>query len=560
MNENFLKLMGKEGLSIFNDESVRLLRAMQRKYTDHHEFFTQLTLLYQGQRMTAEQEKAGETIALIEEVNEQINKVLNIRNLPTKEEIQKLFSLTEKIDLNIKIFQNKGPEQLSKAMQKRIEEAENKTGMNLENLGKSAAMIQGRMGKLTKTVTSPILKGIGGIGGAIAGTMLGPLGILATAGMDLYKNYRERKITAENKALSGTLLLEKEQTREAQMGMFENLFGGKAVIPKTIEERSRKYIGGFNPFADIKETIGANTGVRGVGNLNLGTALFTFFQFDAYKAGWTRDLLNAVKQLVGTGIKIGGEGKQGINLLPNLGDLVNILKRIAPALMGVAGIGMGLWDAFKAQSVARDRGWLGPVGKELIGGQKWAAGIGGFLGGTGYGLGEKGSTWADIAKNASWGIGKGALIGSMFGPLGTLIGSGVGLGTSLIGGRRIASGIQATTRWLTGEKTPEQLEKQLGVHSTVARALELQRQGMSIKESVAAVAAEQGGKEVTSSALLTFGEEAKQGFGNVVNSIEKMSAKLDKNSGVSFSSGNFFATNIGDPLVEALSLGSLDTE
>ena len=61
---SWAKQFGREGFTVFNEKSIKILRAIQRKYSDFHGFFTNLTLLYAGQHMTKEQEKAAETIVL----------------------------------------------------------------------------------------------------------------------------------------------------------------------------------------------------------------------------------------------------------------------------------------------------------------------------------------------------------------------------------------------------------------------------------------------------------------------------------------------------------------
>ena len=174
--------------------------------------------------------------------------------------------------------------------------------------------------------------------------------------------------------------------------------------------------------------LGGLTGGMGAGLA--GSSLFEFFNQDAYKARWTRELLDTVKKIAGS------TSNTFSTLIPNL-------LKLLPVVAGVVGIGMGLWDAYKGWGKAGK--WFGTDKPNL--GQKASSAAGGFLGGTGPGLGEKGSTWDGVIKNALWGMLKGAFIGaSVGGPAAipaAVIGAVTGLVTHLIGGERIAKAIYA---------------------------------------------------------------------------------------------------------------------
>ena len=199
--------------------------------------------------------------------------------------------------------------------------------------------------------------------------------------------------------------------------------------------------------------------------------LTKFFTKPAYNVPWTKELLEAVqgKREPFQEKKIKEQSKGSL-----LGDIV---KTGVGLLAG--GLALGLWDAFKAQQVSKEKGWLRKPGEELATGQKIASGVGGFLGGTGPGVFDKG-TVGQKALNVGWGALKGGLIGGGIGALlsvgavaaapftggaslaflpttlgmmatGAGIGAGIGAGTHAVGGQKISQGLQATTRVLQGQ-------------------------------------------------------------------------------------------------------------
>jgi len=554
----------KEGFSIFNEKSVKLFRQMQIKYTDFHSFFDKLSSLYQGQRMTAEQEKAGKSIALVEDIVSQIDKLLDAKTTPSAKEVDSLFNLTNELDENIKFFRGQGIEKLSFAMQKRIEEAESKTGISLDRLGKSAELMMAKTRTVGRTkqeqfqkqhpLMAETMKGLGGIGAGVAGAMLGPLGGIATKAFDLYRKQRQKKITVGNMAAASDLSLESEQSSESLRKTHDRLFaGGKDPIPETVAEKSRTITEGLarsqKALPQISKDQGGMVKTTSVG---LGNALFSFFQNDAYRTKWTKDLMDVLNKIAGTKGKeqVGTTASAGIGsslLAGGIGGLLTklgpMLANAAPILAGIAGLGMGVWDAFKAQKTAKDKGWLGKPGEELHGGQKIAAGVGGVLGGTGPGVGEKGVSVGDVAKNALWGTIKGAAIGFMVGgPIGAAVGAGVGLSGGLIGGKRIAQGLQNATRAVTGTLEKAKTKPDDEILNPIR------------PENLDVIHVRKSAEELSSLNI--------EGSNKLTEAIDRLTGKLGQSAktGNGTSSGNFQATTIGDPMIESLSMGTLDVE
>jgi len=175
-------------------------------------------------------------------------------------------------------------------------------------------------------------------------------------------------------------------------------------------------------------------------------ALIAFFTTEALRTPYTKRLLEAIEKNKGGGG--GGGGGIGTGMLDKL---LPALPMIGAAAAGIAGLGMGVWDAFKAQDKAKKDNWFGnKPGEELKTGQKVAAGVGGFLGGTGPGIFDKGSM-GDKAKNVGWNAAKGAGIGAAIGTfmlpgigtgIGAALGAGIGAVTGAIGGKKIAQAAQ----------------------------------------------------------------------------------------------------------------------
>ena len=203
---------------------------------------------------------------------------------------------------------------------------------------------------------------------------------------------------------------------------------------------------------------GVATGIGGVGaGIGIGAELFNFFNKDAFFAQWTAQLLDNVKIIAG---KSGGN-----TTFSNLGSLANSFLKFLPLIGVLTTVGMGIWDAFKGISKANE--WFNT--KNATAGQNTSAGIGGFLGGTGPGVFDKGSIGAkagNIGWNAAKGAGIGALLSSLLsigalgaeaftGPVGwslipetlalsgggALAGAGIGAGLGAIGGKDIAKAL-----------------------------------------------------------------------------------------------------------------------
>jgi len=161
-------------------------------------------------------------------------------------------------------------------------------------------------------------------------------------------------------------------------------------------------------------------------------------------AKWPALLVKYTKGIYQILLKEFGFGLPGFGGMKNKVQMMkNMLPAIMPAIMaaiGVAGIAMAAFDAFRG--VKKARAWHGvKEGEDLSTSQKVTAGVGGFLGGT----------FENLAARTAWGTAKGAAIGAGIGSIvpgfGTAIGAAIGalaggiLGA--IGGKNITKALQA---------------------------------------------------------------------------------------------------------------------
>ena len=343
--------------TIINAQSAYLLRAIQKKYSEHYTFLMTLIKLYPGKRATSEQEKVGKTIALIEETTNLINEFLGSLTPFSKEKTEELFSKMAQIDENLKFFAGQGLEKLTKAMQSRISKAEAKTNLNIENLKKVSTVMRGRVRSIVGTkprspLASMALEQLGSFGSGVAGTVLGPFAGIAQTGIELFKAQRARKIELQNRALASTLTLESERTNPKETGLFQSLFERNPKVPSSAASSP-----GLSQKGEMKinrEEVGAN----------VGDSLFTFFHLDAYRARWTFELLSTLKKIAG--LKPGkSDGAKGF-----LGGLfANAIPKLPQ--MGLATLGIGLaavtgWKAGKWLSNLKLPGKRQTVGDKIV--------------------------------------------------------------------------------------------------------------------------------------------------------------------------------------------------
>jgi hypothetical protein len=479
----------KEGLNSASKDTFNVLLQIQKKFgSDYLTFFRSLQGMYLQVGDTKYNTEISTTIKAIQNVVRQIGTLRGAQGrLANAQEIDSLLQSLDVIQEKYEFFsQNVSTDARLEVFLQRIQE---RTGLSLDQMKQVHAQVKERMvkrmGGKESTIpekffdmrkklrdVSPDLYDFGKAFGTQAlNGLLGPfagLGSFAIRGITgIARKLGERAATKKEGKFREALLTKEEYTPEnvyktyedlklkgpTLQSVFNKVWGtpesfvspsetprpSKEHVRKTLKEKVEPHLTGTK-----SEHAYLKSGIVGSSALVFVSALKKFFEKEAYTTKWTKEVLENLKIIAKKKqVAAGGGG----SLLGNLGK---VALSALPIVAGIVGTGMGAWDAF--QGVRKTKEWFGTEKPHL--GQKVASSIGGFLGGTGKGIGEKGSTWGGVAKNTLWNTAKGASIGagigSFLGPGGTLLGAGIGAGAGaiggLLGGRRLAQGAQALWR------------------------------------------------------------------------------------------------------------------
>lgn len=231
----------------------------------------------------------------------------------------------------------------------------------------------------------------------------------------------------------------------------------KKILEKNISTKlatlAQKYPDTYNVLKDMGSTmIGTLTGFLGgkfiekIGGKLLGKIGSKLFGKTAIKAagniiGGEQLSLFGNTAKTGLGSKIGSGLKAAFTTTGKSG-LTSVLSSTgAKVLGGVGGAIMTVKDAIGGYKKADQWFEKDNNGQPATTGQKVSSVIGGALGGTGPGVFDEGASTGDKVKNVLGGAAKGAMIGTMFGPIGTAVGGLVGAGLSALGGEKISKGL-----------------------------------------------------------------------------------------------------------------------
>lgn len=560
----------QEGAVIFKETSQKSLRLIQESLRgDIYTYFYNLAGKFGNKVSTAEKKQVVELVDLTLETADEVDKLLTINSSTDREAlVQSIYNKFDHIRGGLAYFSN--PENFTGATQQRLKELERDTGTSASGLGDRFKVIQGRMNVLEKpkskfeqfkekhAVLGGVASAAGGIAGGIGEDITEGFGFLGQMGKSVFeaqKKKKERAAIQEQQKFIGNVMPQDTSIEKFQ-STYSDLYGkGKGKVETDVGASSRHTL-------DQKAA--------------LDNGLTSFFTTGAYRAKWTKDLLAAVS--VGAVAK---EPKEEGDLLKNLGlgDLGATLgsfgKSLAsfatnPITIGVAGLAMGAWDAFKGRKKSEDEGWLtGKAGQKQTLGQNIASSSGSFLGGTGPGIGEKGATVGGIAKNALWNTIKGAAIGFMVaGPIGALVGGGIGLTGGLIGGKRISQGLQATTRFMGGQDIQTgasrdftKVNPKTGMPDLTPA--DLMGRGRSVKAGVKFGETEllpkfdQVPLSIPGAETLKVQKEGFESLNKTMDNLLNESKSKKDETSASNSSG-YDAYNIRDPLLASLNTGILD--
>lgn len=231
----------------------------------------------------------------------------------------------------------------------------------------------------------------------------------------------------------------------------------KKILEENISTKlatlAEKYPDTYNILKDMGSTmIGTLTGFLGgkfiekIGGKLLGKIGSKLFGKTATKAagniiGGEQLSLFGNTAKTGLGSKIGSGLKAAFTTTGKSG-LTSVLSSTgAKVLGGVGGAIMTVKDAVGGYKKVDQWFEKDNNGQPATTGQKVSSVIGGALGGTGPGVFDEGASTGDKVKNVLGGAAKGAMIGTMFGPIGTAVGGLVGAGLSAIGGEKISKGL-----------------------------------------------------------------------------------------------------------------------
>ena len=220
---------------------------------------------------------------------------------------------------------------------KYLEVTERTTGNSVDSLLRTITVMEGRTNKVfTQTVTSvdkwkklasPAVEVMTEIGKSALSSVLGPFGQVAekafTVGKGFYTQRKERKQTLERKALTKDLALETDKTPTGMKSLYSGLFGGGGKAPIGMDIGKGMGTSGIpglgrppgettsSPRQSFAENVmdkipgfGTPTGKKEA-TIGIVAALVQFFNGPAYKAKWTRELLESIQD------KFGKPSKEG---------------------------------------------------------------------------------------------------------------------------------------------------------------------------------------------------------------------------------------------------------
>jgi len=575
------KRIEAEGFKAIDVPEERALRAIQARVGEYHTYFDALTKLFaNSQRNSSGQMLAAQALQASTSLVKQIDVLLTLSDVKKASEASKnVLEQLQRIEEAFAYLTSQ--ETLPQTFKDQIAEAEGSTGLTVKEMQSSVVVMQSRYQKMGKAKKPTSLGGKllqSDLAKGIAYTMLGPFGSILKMGVDWQQKRQEKQKALGEQAFAEATLTREQKTPEGFAKMSKFLAGSDKY--KIEEDVVRGQEGKYTSVGTVasKTASGGMSGGGASSKKTLMEGMIAFFSGPAFSTPWTKKLLAAVEGEIGI-----GKGKDKDKKKEEQSDFLSgLIKGLVTAPL-VASIGMMVWDAFKAQSIAKKEGWLRKSGEELQGGQKIAVGLGGTLGGTGPGVFDKGSL-GDKAKNVGWGAAKGGLLGAGIGMLpgalgllaslalapltagaslagvplalsamgagalkGGLIGAGVGAGTHAIGGKKISQGVQATTRLMSGQdiQTGEFKGSAFPSPKTGIKFSEQELLPKFVPIDISNINIEQKS------------QEGLDKLSSIMTEVKEEIQKSSKGKPQSFNSG-YDAYNTRDPIILALNSGMVD--
>jgi len=313
----------EKGFAVFDKQTAYLLDVVEQKYgKDYYAFLDKLRFEYIDLKHLPEVGKvATELASQISSISRMIG-VLRGKGgeFAKPEQIDALFDLMKNADDNFSYLLDKA--ESTAAFKERLSKVEKETGMSLENIVKTNKIVKSRMENLSKSKTfaGKVVSGIGagaaGIGGLAVGMlgMIAPLAPIAELALlsgrgigKMVRRAKEARIAKKEHALAEGLTLKESFSPESVAKTYEGLksnppylrdtYGGYGRTKYGYDDYTKATGAGRREAAGGMGPEGRTAGEAAVSSGALSDGLTMFFMKPAYKAGWTRDVLNALNKM-----------------------------------------------------------------------------------------------------------------------------------------------------------------------------------------------------------------------------------------------------------------------
>ena len=324
----------EKGFAVFDKQTAYLLKLVEQKYEkDYTLFIADLMRDYDTMKGHPQARK------VLEELYQQLASISRLAGVlrgkeggyATPEQINELFEDMRGADENFSYILKQAEQ--SELFKKRLAEAQKTSGISLSTIARTNKIVKSRMENLSKskTLTGKIVGGIGagaaGIGGLAVGMlgMIAPLAPIAELALlsgrgigKMVRRAKEAQVAKEEHHLAEDLTQRDEFGFEDVEKNFERL---RSIPPYLRDSYSGYYKAGYRyddraraTGAGRREAVGGmgpegrTAGDVAVSSGALSDGLTMFFMKPAYKAGWTRDVLNALNKMSGKATGEAGAG------------------------------------------------------------------------------------------------------------------------------------------------------------------------------------------------------------------------------------------------------------
>lgn len=422
-----------------------------------------------------------------------------------------------------------------------IDAAETKAGVDLDTLQDQHAIIERGIehaqqnpnwldsvvrkvekSKLVQGVLTAALGPFSGIAGAAYG------GIASVA-----RSLRDKQVARQRYQLASALTPVAEAASGGVLSRYDSMRSSGRSLGSYTDDISAR---GFSSLGGI-----TSSGVNGKG-MQAGTSLFAFFDKDAFRARWTKDIYNAI---VKGGISTTAGSTSGIGA--GLGALLGTLLGGAAAMCGAAlkvllpwvGVIFTVMEFLRGLSQTKQR-----YGANATAGDFAASGLSSMLGGR-AGLGEKGSTLGEQLSNVVVGAVSGALTGAAFAGLpGAIIGA-------IIGGIGHAFGEKRITAF--DKSTRAEYQKLGGSIGANIRAADIERSlyqpQIKAPDNTRSALSD---IEINSQAMATLVKETQKGHAATKESVDALAKHVKQQNDTTTSDVEADYYSTGDTAMEGL--------